>query len=117
MIHGSAAIVRRLQKECESLSDSRLESMQHGALICVAALHALVSKGLNTVTAVLGNQAELMQWQQYPDINDVFVLYSVSQYFFHCLSSYARSFVEYWHFHLFWRAFYQISETRPREQR
>lgn len=117
MIHGSAAIVRRLQKECESLSDSRLESMQHGALICVTALHALASKGLNTVTAILGNQAELMQWQHYPDSNDVFDRNSGSQYFFHCHSADARPVGEHGHFHLFGHAGYQSSETRPREQR
>src|SRR3569832_1124598 len=117
MIHGSADIVRRLQKECESISDSRLESMQHGALICVTALHAFVSFGLNTVTAVLGYQAELMQWQHYPDSNDVFDRNSGSQYLFHCHSADARPVGEYGHIHLFGRAGYQSSEPRPREHR
>lgn len=78
--------------------------MQHGAQLCVSALHALASKGLNTVTAVLGEQARLVEWQHYPGDDDVFDPRSGSQYFFHCHSANGRASAEHGHFHLFGRA-------------
>lgn len=85
--------------------------MQRGAQICVAALHALASKGLNTVTAVMGSQTELVQWTHYPNSKDVFDPRSGSQYFFHCHSAKEQAKDEHGHFHLFGRAHYDDTES------
>lgn len=91
--------------------------MQRGADLCAAALHALASDGLNTVTAMLGSGNELIEWQHYPGENDVFDRRTGSQYYFHCHSAGKQPEGEHGHFHLFGRDDYDASiKARGREQ-
>jgi len=98
------------------LPDSRLEDMQRGAQLCVAALHVLASKGLNTITAVLGGHGALVEWQHYPGDKDVFDPRSGSQYYFHSHAKNGKASAEHGHFHLFGRAAHSGMQAARKEQ-